>query len=57
MGKHRPLKEFCPHWCESVCEREKNKREKENVEEDPSRMLEIGTDEHFIREPLGTSWL
>jgi hypothetical protein len=41
----------------NLCEREKSKREKENVEEELSRMLEIGTDEHFIREPLGTSWL
>jgi hypothetical protein len=28
-GKHRPLQEFCPHWCESVRERERRERERE----------------------------
>jgi hypothetical protein len=36
---------------------EKNKRERENEKRKLSRMSTIGTDGHFIREPLGTSWL
>jgi hypothetical protein len=32
-------------------------KERENVKRQLSRMLRIGTDGHFITEPLGTSWL
>jgi hypothetical protein len=32
-------------------------RDRENAEKELSRILEVGTDGHLIREPLETSWL
>jgi hypothetical protein len=34
-----------------------NKSERVNVETELSRIVEVATDGHLVREPLGTSWL
>jgi hypothetical protein len=39
-----------------MCEREKNKSERVSVEKELSRIFEVATHGHLIREPLGTSW-
>jgi hypothetical protein len=40
-----------------MCEREKNKSERVDVKKELSRIFEVATDGHLIREPHGTSWL